>query len=325
MAYNRPWKSYEEQLDILKARGLQVSNDEAAIAYLQRIGYYRLSAYWYPFRIFYHEQDPLTGRLSTKRTDNFVENTHFVDAVELYIFDKKLRLLMLDALERVEIALRVNIAYVLGEKDVFAYKHIGLFHPSFAGKTNKRTGKTRHQEWLDKYEGLLRRSKEDFVKHYRQKHGDDLPMWVAIELLDFGAMSQLYSMMRVPDQEQIARRYDVADFKVFSSWLRALNYLRNLCAHHSRLWNRNVIDQPRLPAAGVVDWCDAFIGQHELIAKPFLLFNIVGHLLYRICPATGWHDRLKSHIKSFPRIQSDRQVSMQDIGLPEEWERLLER
>ena len=325
MPFNRPWMSFPDQLDLLKRRGMTVTDDTAALRYLERIGYYRLSAYWYPFRVFELSQNPASGKLETASTDKFVDNTHFADAVHLYIFDKKLRLLMLDALERIEVAVRVDIAHGLGERDIFAYRDIKQFHPGFAGKKRKNSSLTAHEEWLNKYEGLVKRSKEDVIKHYRQHHRGDLPIWVAAEVWDFGAMSTLFSMMKVPDQQKIARKYGIDDFKVFSSWLRSLNYLRNLCAHHSRLWNRNIIDQPKLPAAGMVEWCDSYRGKNDLIAKPFLLFNIAGHMLWRICPSTGWHDRLKAHIKDFPTISSVRQLSVADMGMPDGWEGLLNR
>lgn len=110
MVYERPWKTFQQQLDLLISRKLEVTEEAAALNYLQRIGYYRLSAYLYPFRVFRIEPNPETGMLETVKKDEYVANTHFSDAVNLYIFDKKLRQLMLDALERIEVALRVDIA-----------------------------------------------------------------------------------------------------------------------------------------------------------------------------------------------------------------------
>jgi abortive infection bacteriophage resistance protein len=318
MAYNGSWKSFAEQLELLKSRGLVVTDEAAALSYLERIGYYRLSAYWYPFRHFEYRQEP-DGNILTIRQDNFVPDTQFLDAVNLYKFDKQLRLLVLDVLERIEVALRVDIAYLLGERNTYAHHDIQQFHPGFAGKQSK-SGKSRFDEWHEKYAGLVNRSKEDFVKHYREKHGPDLPIWVAIEVWDFGVMSQLFAMMKVADQEKIARKYGMDDWRVFQSWLRSLNYLRNLAAHHSRLWNRNVIDQPKLPARGQIDWCDAFIGKADLQAKPFLLLAICRHLVKIICPGTQWTDRFKGHLQNFPVQHSNLKRSVQDMGAPEGWE-----
>ncbi len=320
MAYNRPWKSFPDQLELLKSRGMVVTDDAAAQSYLERVGYYRLSAYWYPFRVFNIQQDPKTRQLITVRTDQFVPDTQFLDAVELYLFDKQLRLLASDALERIEIALRVDIAYLLGAIDTFAHLHQKYLHPGFSGKIDKRSGKTAFTLWQDKYRDLHLRSKEDFVEHYRAKHGPHLPIWVAVEIMDFGALSKLLSMMKVPDQQKISSKYGVANWQVFPSWLRAINYLRNLVAHHSRLWNRNVIDQPKLPKVGEIPWCDAFIGKPDLIAKPFLLLAITNHLMATICPNSRWPDRVEELLNKFPQQASSRKLSIFDMGAPKGWE-----
>lgn len=125
--------------------------------------------------------------------------------------------------------------------------------------------------------------------------------------------------MKVPDQQAIARKYGVDDFKVFASWLRSLNYLRNLAAHHSRVWNRNIVDQPKLPKKGEIDWCDEFIGKSDLIAKPFLLLAITRQLVKAICPNTEWHERIERHLSSFPKINPDRKPNIGDIGCSEAW------
>ena len=318
MSYTRPWMRFPDQLAQLQVRGMDIGNEPAALSYLERIGYYRLSAYWYPFRVWEMQQDAAGSPITHVRTDQFMEGTHFVDAVNLYLFDKKLRLIVLDALERIEVALRVDIAYLLGERNTFAHLVAGELHPGFAGKPQK-DGKTVHQAWCERHAQLVARSKEDFVKHYHSKHGPDLPIWVAIEIWDFGTMSQLFAMMKVQDQQRIAAKYGVADWKVFQSWLRSLSYLRNLVAHHSRVWNRNVVEQPKLPTAGAIAWCDGFAGKQDLLAKPFLLLAICRHLVLGICPNTQWHLRLKAHLDAFPAQRAGKPRSIDDMGIPAGW------
>jgi len=320
MSYARPWMSFADQREQLQIRGMDIGEPGAALSYLERIGYYRLSAYWYPFRIWEARQDAVTGVLSHARTDRFIERAHFLDAVELYLFDKKLRLMALDALERIEVALRVDIAYLLGQRNTFAHLYAQALHPGFAGKRTQ-DGKTKHQVWCNRYQQMVLRSKEDFVKHYHQNHGAELPIWVAIEVWDFGTLSQLFAMMKVADQQQIAHKYGVADWQVFQSWLRALSYLRNLVAHHSRLWNRNMVSQPKLPAAGQIAWCDAFIGQPDLQAKPFLLLAICRHMVRHISPGTEWHVRLRAHIECFPTQRAAQPRTITDMGTPIDWVR----
>ena len=317
MPYNRPWKSFEQQLEILKARGLAVSDEDAAISYLQRLGYYRLSGYWYPFRQLEVTQDSATGALAAQRQDNFVAHAHFEDAVKLYIFDKLLRQLVLDAVERIEVAIRVDIAHTLGERDMFAHHNPDELHPNFTRK-NKQ-GRFPHKEWLEKYQHLVNRSHEEFVSHYKRNHGARLPIWVAVELWDFGATSKFYAGMKVKDKAEIAAKYGVSDWRVMQSWLRSINYLRNIAAHHSRLWNRNIVDQPKLPKQGEIALFDPFIGKADLIARPFLLFCILRYLLQTVCPNTRWGERLRDQLMDFPALHLDR-FGQQDMGCVAGWE-----
>lgn len=317
--YDRPWKSFPEQLELLKARGMAVDDEAFALAWLQRVGYYRLSAYWYPFRVFRLEQDA-AGEIRTMRTDDFVPDTTFADAVDLYLFDRRLRVLLVDALERIEVSLRVETAYRLGKADTFAHLHEDSLHPTFRARRDRRTGQTRFEAWQQRHRGLVDRSKEDFVMHYREKYGPDLPIWVAIEVWDFGAVSQLLAMMKVPGQQAIAARYGVSDWQVFTSWVRALSYLRNLAAHHSRVWNRNMVIYPKPPSTAWPAWAKAFEGKQEMLTKPFIQLALVRHLVNVICPGSSWPSRMAAHLKAFPGQTSQRQLSMADTGAPEGWE-----
>ena len=326
MAYEKPWSSYDSQLDQLIARGMVVTDRARALDYLERIGYYRLSGYWFAFRERSEACCPLDpGRFGKPRKvrvdrlalDVFKPGTCFQHAVDLYVFDKKLRLLALDALERIEIALRVDIAHRLGEQDRFAYLNPDLFFPGFSKTPDKQSGLTRHHEWLAKHAGLIGRSKEDFIRHNREKYGLPLAIWVVCEIWDFGTLSTLFAGMREADQDAIASKYGVANGRLFASWLRSLNYLRNVCAHHSRLWNRNIVDQPKLPTAEELPWTAAFTGNAHRLARPFLLFCIAQHLLDRINPTSSWGCRFQALLAEFP---SQSGLSLEGMGMPaEDW------
>lgn len=297
-----------------------MEGEASALRWLQRVGYYRLSAYWYPFRVFRLVQDAQTGAIESSRTDEFVPGTTFDDAVNLYLFDRKLRLLLADALERIEVSLRVEVAYRLGKNDTFAHLHEDAFHASFRDKVHKSSGKTAFAQWQAKYQGLVERSREDFVEHYRQKHGPDLPIWVAIEVWDFGAVSQLLGMMKVADQQAIAHRYGVDDWRVFASWVRSLSYLRNLVAHHSRVWNRNMVSQPKMPLLASIPWTAHFTDQADLLAKPFVYLAMARHLVDITCPGSQWAQRAAELLRSFPQQHSDRKHSLSGMGAPADWQ-----
>ena len=312
MSAAKPWKSFEEQLELLKSRGLQCDDETAALDYLERIGYYRLSGYWYPFRKMKAES---TGH--SYREDEFIEGSRFKDAVDLYIFDKKLRLLALDALERIELAVRVDVAYLLGGHDTFAQEKPDLFHGNFSRKKIKQgynKGKTNHEVWLEKYNQQVRRSKrEPFVQHNLKTYGK-LPIWVAIEILDFGTLSRLFSGMKFNDQNTIAMKYGI-EGKNLQKWLRSLNFIRNVSAHHSRLWNINILEISEPPNFLV---CNTNLSGLKNY-RPFLYFCFIQAMLRIICPNSHWAYRFKQLIDSFPEIAANTAI-LEDFGIVEGWD-----
>lgn len=116
MAYSKPYLPVTDQLLLIKSRGMVISDDALAQAYLNKIGYYRLSGFWFPYR----ESETIGSK--TIVGDRFRSGTKFSEIVELYVFDKKLRLLMMDVIERVEIALRVQITLQLGKRGQHAHR-----------------------------------------------------------------------------------------------------------------------------------------------------------------------------------------------------------
>lgn len=313
MADLKPWRSMTDQIALLKSRGLLVDNDKAALNYLARIGYYRLSGYWYPLRVIDTETS-LQQNLPV-RFDHFMPESYFEDVVKLYVFDKKLRLLALDALERIEMALRVDVAHLLGEKDPCAHMKPDCLHGNFAKKTIKKgpnKGKTEHQMWLEKYETMLNRSRrEPFIIHHRQKYNGSLPVWVAIEVWDFGLLSRLFEGMQYADKNRVAQKYGLTDGEQLAKWLKSLNFVRNVSAHHSRLWNINILELSARPTG----WPPI---NHS---RPFMYFAIMAHLLAVICPNSSWTPRLIKLMDAFPNSKNG-MFSLHDFGLIEgalEW------
>lgn len=272
----KTWMSFADQLVQLEQRGMVVDDRPAALDYLERIGYYRLSGYWYPMRAI--DKVASAARRQAVRLDTFMPGSRLEDVVRLYVFDKRLRLLALDALERIEMAVRVDVAHLLGQRDPLAHENPACLHGNFAKKHITRgpdQGRTQHQVWLLKYQTLLHRArKESFVQHHRQQYGA-MPIWAAIELWDFGLLSKLFAGMQFADQHTIAAMYGAPDGQAFAQWLRSLNFIRNVSAHHSRLWNLNVLERAALPPG----WPAALDN-----ARPFFLFRIDAAIAGRDLP-----------------------------------------
>lgn len=327
MSYPKSWKSYADQLQQLIDRGMGVTDRPRALEHLERIGYYRLSGYWFAMRersgplclLDEHGRKPNKFREERIALDAFRTGTTFQDAVDLYVFDKQLRLLVMDALERIEVALRVDVSHTLGQLDRFAYLKPELLHAEFSTQLDKKSGLTRHHEWLSKHAQLIGRSKEEFVRHNRDKYGLPLAIWVTCEVWDFGTLSTLYNGMREAEQDMIASQYGVSNGRVFATWLRSLNYLRNVCAHHSRLWNRNIVDQPRLPSSAELAWVTPFEANTHARARCFLLLRITRHLLGVVNPRSSWPERMKAHLLAFPEL-SHVGLNLAGMGAYEGWE-----
>jgi len=312
MAPLKPWRSFQEQLEMLKARGLLVDNDSAALDYLRRIGYYRLSGYWYPLRMI----DPIASAAQRKpvRRDEFVPGSRFEDVVRLYVFDKKLRLLALDALERIEMAVRVDVAHLLGKRDPLAHLRADCLHGNFAKKKiakGKDAGKTEHELWIAKHDTLLHRARKDpFVEHHRAKYGS-VPIWAAIEVWDFGQLSKIFAGLQYADQQTIAAKYHARDGDAFGKWLRTLNFIRNVSAHHSRLWNLNVLEVAPVPP----DW-----PQELKNTRPYFCFCLMQRMITTLCPNSSWGQRFVNTItQEFPTFGGS-SVTISDFGAPLGWD-----
>lgn len=305
--------SFKDQLQLLKSRGMQVDNDDAALDYLERIGYYRLSGYWYPMRRIDHAE---SKRQNTPvRADDFVPGSRFEDAVRLYVFDKKLRLLALDALERIEMAVRVDVAYNLGKRDPLAHEKAEHLDGAFTKKkisTGENKGKTGHEVWLSKYRKQVSRSrKQPFIQHHQEQYAGQLPIWAAIEVWDFGMLSKMFSGMKHADRESIAAIYGADNSKALSQWLRSLNFIRNVAAHHGRLWNTNVLELSPIPA----NW--PYTPNN---ARPFFYFCLMQTLLSTICPNSSWGSRFQQIVMNeFPSLPPST-TTVEDLGTCPGWQ-----
>ena len=206
VAYTKPHLTYAQQVALLRSRGLHCPDEDSAIRLLRAVGYYRLSAYVYPFRDMLPAEERQRSSPTQFRSDTIKDGASLEHVESLWRFDRKLRLLLLDAVETVEIGMRTQIAYVLGERDTFGHTHVSARNERACGEPARRReplGPTRHEAWLQRYEQAVAESREDFLRHNTHKY-EELPIGVAVETLTFGAISRLYGLMRQDDQTRIA-------------------------------------------------------------------------------------------------------------------------
>ena len=211
---------------VLKDRGMRWDVEELARRWLSTVGYYRLSAYWLPM-----EEAPESGAVRSKV---FIDGARFEKVIDTYVFDRKLRLLVMEALERVEISVRSRWTNRLSlEGGAHAHLTLNLFNSS-----------QKQIPYIQELHESFTKSAEEFVKHYRNKYkSPDLPpLWVCTELMTMGQLSRwVDSTQDTTLKKKLAQDIGLPSAGTLSGALHALSFVRNVCAHHHRLWNRRFV------------------------------------------------------------------------------------
>ncbi|RRD04419.1 Abi family protein [Arachnia propionica] len=317
MEYTKPWLSYDQQVDLLVQRGVEVSDREVAKRVLQNVGYYRLSGYLFPFR-----EDPLgeTGHEEGRSPERYREGTNMVQVVALLDFDRRLRLLVLEAVERIEVALRAKVGYFLGGRDPFVYEDPSIFTEAFL-KPEYKEGRgvvtSQHYDWLGKV-GLCReRSKEDFIGHFRDKYENRIPIWVLTEVLELGHLSSLCKGLRNDLATQISVSLGAPTKKFLISWIACMNHVRNIAAHHARLFNRGLVTAPKRPSPDEIpllahlrsDQAPKKFGSYSALA-------VMAYLLREVDSEGDWAKRVVKHLSQFP---SGNGLEVRSMGIADGW------
>lgn len=272
-----------DQIALLKSRGLQISSDAEASHFLSHISYYRLGEYWHSMQ-------------SDKENHIFKTNSNFTDVIALYCFDRELRLLIFDTIEKIEISLRTKMVYHLShEYDPWWFQNFELFTDSRA------LVKT-----LASVEEELSRSKDPVLKNHFNKHKDDQrfpPGWKTLEHTSFGSLSKLYGNLKhtVKSKDLIAVDYGAVNHTYLPSWLQSIAQIRNYCAHHARLWNRNLPGNPKLLTKPPYHWLVEAPKQHEF-QKLYVHLCIMKYLLNIVAPGNHMTQKLAALLGKYPSV-----------------------
>ena len=225
--------------------------------------------------------------------------------------------LLLDALERVEVAIRVAIAHTVGLRGTWAHHDPHSLDPNRAHRRNTQ-GRSEYERWLKRANDAESRSKADWVANYRESYGTPLlPLWMAVELWDFGLLSQFLAMARAPDRMAIAEKFAIPNPGILVSWVRVLAYVRNLCAHHSRVWNNPMTNQPTIPKNNSVPRLEHIATKLWMQSRIYGATALAQHFLDVINPSSSWKYRLRELWASFPQIPG---VSAEQAGFVQGWE-----
>ena len=309
----KQWLSLNAQIARLEERGMTIADRDYAQRWLAHVGYYRLSGYWHPYR--------LRDSAGTV-TDQFAPGTTFADIADLYEFDRHLKNLLLSAVERIEVAMRSRIGYALGRHGAMAY----LDHTPFDERFLKSGD---HLDWVSTVitRAQRRKSKDPFIAHHFANYHGQIPIWALTEVLDFADISKVYKGMNTGDRDDIARDLGVVGVRgrdharpgdILASFLEHITVVRNICAHHSRLWNRNLTKNI---GTGRLASMDSFQGlAKDQDQSVFASLCVAGHLLQAISPGSTWVPRVAELVTT--RLGPIAMRSEREMGFPTGWQSL---
>jgi abortive infection bacteriophage resistance protein len=284
---------------------MQFGDTARAQRKLAQVGYYRLSGFWFPCRDFLRDERGEVLLCGTTRKplrgNTFSAGTRFETVFDLYLFDKKLRQLMLDAIERIEVHVRSVIAHEVGYHDPLAYQNVDFINPSQVQGHKDRQGRARNiwAEWLKRQDEQVRRSREDCIEWHRRSN-KAIPVWAVVEAWDFGTLSKYFEILKRSHQNRISKRLGVQNPMVLKSWLQEINTLRNRCAHHVRIWNQ--VSTNPLPVPEQVHYFQScHLGPNGL-SRSYGLIVVLWYLLANIGANSRWIHLVADLIDTKPNV-----------------------
>ena len=288
--FTKPYTDPSGLVRLLQSRGLEIDDAEKAQKYIENIGYYRLSAYMYPLL-----QLPKEQHL-------YKPNSSFDTVMMLYRFDKKLRLLIFNEIEKIEIAVRSSIVNIGSAM---------TGNPFWLTDSGSFIDIVKFQHTINLIDTELHRSREDFIVHFKQTYSDPYPpAWILAELLPFGVITNIYSNIKsFRVKKRIAQKFGL-QVAPFESWLTVVALTRNSCCHHARVWNKQNTIRPMLPNRLSGQW----ISLPTDALRIYFNLCIIKYLLNVISPQNDMTGKLKALLAMFPN------VDISAMGFPSGWE-----
>ncbi len=278
-------------ITLLKSRGLVIADESQAANYLWNIGYFRFSAYLRPLY-----EEPKTSHV-------FKDDATFEKALNMYRFDRKLRLMLFNEIEKIEVAIRSALVNIVshGTGDVFWMTNAKYFHDRqlFNGS-------------LGIINAEIGRTKEEFIAHFQDTYADTYPpSWMIAEILPLGVLCNIYKNINITSLRKKVAGHFGLPMNVFDSWIQGLALLRNLCCHHARVWNKEMVVTPSLPSSPQFPWIDA---ARTDIKRVYLRICMIKYWLFTVSPRNTFTDKIKKLIADYPT------VDIHAMGFPDDWE-----
>ena len=306
--YTKPHLNFSQQVARLQRRGMMFEDSQTAESILSSVGYYHVSAYWFPFRKF----DAATNTT----LDDFIPGVSFEGVYRLMRFDSRLRSILFEMLTDIELWLRCGIAYETGKRTPTGYHTGACIDPIYLPGGCKEKIRDR---WLAKLNQQIHDSKETFIAHFQSKYQPPMPVWVSCEVWDFGMSSNLFNMLSRPYKNALAARLGIRSTALLATWFHAMNVVRNICAHNARLWNRRISSRPQFPDAQNAPAL-SFLSQKGYAPESLAAIIFITVWLHRqIMLDSTKHQELKAHLLCLTTIKLPG-LNHSMMGFQPDWE-----
>lgn len=277
----KPAISIQDQIALLRKRGMIIDNVARAEEFLTSNQYYRLNIYFH--------------KLMDAR-DHFPYGTSFNQLMSIYANDSWLRNRILTLLEPIEIRMRTQTSYYLG----ITYGSDAFYQPQLSKNEAYR------QQIVDNFlKEVARNSDDSVIRHHNLVYGSRYPIWVVIEYLSFNTLSKYYSNLRETDKKQIARHSFHINDNILGNWLHVLSVLRNICAHYGYLYGREYTLRPKLLKE--FNWDPT---------KNYHLFALC-LIMRKLSNKIDWQNFIYTIVE---RLRTNQSFQLQSYGFPENWE-----
>ncbi len=292
MRYTKPPLKISQIISLLKSRNLLINDEERAAKHLKNISYFRLTGYMY------HLQEKDGSHL-------FFDDTTFNDIILHYKFDEKLRSLISIYLERIELSMRAKISDKFSESYGFFWYNDSQHYADISTM----------DFIVDEIKSTFENPQDQFLKSFKNKYISESlpPSNMAVEILTFGKLARLYQGLKNEEEKrEIAKEFNLPS-SILSNWLRSLTIVRNICAHHSRLWNRRLSAYPpRIPNRPKY----RFHGELPIRFNSSIYgtLSIIDRLLFAIYPENKFISKIILLIDDY-----DKTVNINHMGFPENW------
>jgi abortive infection bacteriophage resistance protein len=309
IAFSLPSLTVVQQLTLLHEKGLIINDITSAAHWLSHISYFRFKHYSYSFKDYKND------------SGNYLPGTKFEAIRDVYLFDRKIKMLIFEALENIEIAVKTQLTNTMAEAyGSHWYIEVGHFFSQQERRQIERHARIQadipnkfdHTVFLKSIEEYMKDPEEAFLKNYKDKYEPlHPPSWMMVEIITFGTLSILYENLKPSQEKTSIHDHFGLTKKHFTSWLHCFSFIRNKCAHHARLVYAKINFAPALPQRRTRQ----FLNETDEVdnASLYAVLSCIQYMINTCNNNSLFRQQLIALVDAYPTIDYSR------LGFTDQW------